>query len=119
MRVELSDGEWADIRPVEDLRDGDRKAVNRSIRVEVDDDGRGFLPGDANDRKRDALLARLIDNWSFATTKGLPLPSADPASLDKLSIRHARELHRATKEHMDLIEETDTPETRGSLPTSA
>lgn len=116
-RVELAAGQWADIKDVDDLLDGDRKMVSRAVPLEINEEGRAFLPGDHMDRKRDAVLALVIENWSFSE---LALPSKDSTSLDRLTIKQAKALHGATREHFDLlVMPQDGPEARGSVPTGA
>jgi hypothetical protein len=116
MRVDLSDGQWLDLVPASELLDGDRKAVNRAITVEVTDDGRAIMPGDYEDLQRDAMLKRVVTNWSFSH---LPIPSQDPASLDKLPIKMAKEVYAAIDEHMALIRTGSGPAERGSRPTNS
>lgn len=114
MRVELPDGQWAEVAEVDELRSGDRKAVLRATNVEIHDGGVAFVGGAQDDDARDACLARVVRNWSFE----LPLPGADPESLDKLPIKQALALGEAIKPHMDLIFNRVDPSKRGTDPTS-
>jgi hypothetical protein len=127
-RIELADGQWVDITPVEDLRDFDRKALNRVTSMRITDDGQAIVSGDYEDKIRDALLTRVIQDWSFP---GLPVPSKNPyvpakgdqpekaGSLDLLTIPQARELRSVVDEHMKLIRDGGGPGERGSDPTTA
>lgn len=116
MRVELTDGAWVDILDVGDLRDGDRKAVNAAVNLEVDPETQlPVIPGSMDDDIRDALLKRIITGWSFTN---LPLPRDDKASLDKLTIPDARLLHKAIEPHMALIMQRESPATPGTDPTA-
>lgn len=91
---------WAEIRPVSDLRARDKKAVTRAITVDVGDDGVSHVSVGIADDMRDALLVRLITAWSYE----LPLPVADPASLDELPVAAYDALIEATKEHYRLVD---------------
>lgn len=102
--------QWAEIREVHTLRAGDRKAVDRAVKYRLDEDGaiiREFTAGDT-DARDDALLARLIVEWSLE----LPLPVAVPASLDELplDIEDAlRELLPPYKAALDFKKGQTTP----------
>lgn len=115
MRVNLSNDQWVDIVPADELLDGDRKAVNASITVEVTEDNRALMPGDYEDIQRDAMLTRVITNWSFQ----MPIPAEDPKSLNRLTIKQGRELAKVVDEHMALVRGQENPGERGSVPTSA
>lgn len=116
MRVELTGGNWVDVVDVENLRDKDRKAVNKAVTLEVKD-GRPVIPGDMDDNMRDALLKRIVTGWSF---EHIPLPANDPKcpeeSLDLLTIPDARMLHEAIAPHMKLITGQETPTAPGGSP---
>src|SRR5258708_2435013 len=101
MRVELPEGQWAEVADIETLRDGDRKAVNRAISVSADENNRPVLSGDYADKMTDALLVRICHDWSLP----FPPPSQDPTSLDKLTMGQARVLHEAIKDHMALVKD--------------
>lgn len=117
MRVDLTDGAWADIRDVSELRDKDRKAVNAQVTLAVDPQTQmPVIPGSMDDDMRDALLRRIVTGWSF---EYLPLPADDIESLDKLTIPDARLLHEAIKPHMLLITGQENPNKQGTVPTSA
>ena len=116
MRVELTDGAWADIAEVGELRDKHRKAVNKAVVLELDAQNKPVIPGDMDDNMRDALLRLIVTGWSF---EHLPLPSADSESLDKLTIQDARLLHKAIKPHMLLITGQEKPTEPGTDPTES
>jgi hypothetical protein len=113
MRIELSEGQWAEVADVESLLDGDRKAVNRAVTLTVEKDGRRTLPGSMDDDMQDALLARICTDWSLP----MPPPSQDLKSLDKLSIAQAHALHEAVKPHMSLVKGEVNPNDKTSDPT--
>jgi len=118
MRVELNNGAWADIVDPADLRDKDRKVVNKAVSIQIDPNTQEtILPGDMDDNMRDALLKRIVTAWSF---DNLPVPSNDPKfpeeSLDRLTIPDARLLHEAIKPHMKLVTGQDSPTGPGQSP---
>lgn len=115
MRVDLPDNGWAEIAEPSELRNGDRKAVLKSLTVEVGDDGKSILSLSYDDEMRDALLRRIVRNWSLP----FPLPKDDSASLDKLTIAQADALAKAIKPHMDLVNGVADPTKRGTDPTPA
>jgi hypothetical protein len=104
MRVELPEGNWADLRDPDDLFDADRKAVAGQIVIEVNPDTKvRVMRGDMDDKVADALLARVVDAWSYTH---LRLPSKDPESLGRMKISHARALRDALEPHMKIISGT-------------
>lgn len=115
MRVELTDGAWADIRDVSELRNADRKAVNKAVSLHIDENGQPIFAGDMEDKMLDALLRRVITGWSFA---GLPLPADDPESLGKLTIPDADLLAEAVKEHLKLVKGNESAVKPGTDPTA-
>lgn len=113
MRVELDkDGNWADILDVGDLREGDRKLVNRAITLGVDDNQRPVISGGMDDDMRDALLTRVVQNWSVG-----PTPAQDPQALDRLTLEQGRNLREAVKPHMDACRDKDAPVKANPVPT--
>ena len=114
MRVTLDDKNWAEITPVEELRSGDRRAVNRAVRIELDDKQQPIITGATTEDMRDALLARIVLDWSFP----FPVPGKDPKSLDKLSLPQEDALREATQPHLDLIAGHGSPMEKGSDPTA-
>lgn len=77
MRVDLPSGTsdrpvWVDIR--EDLKAADKIAVQGAISVTVDTEGLTHSRGGLENAMRNALLARLITDWSFRE-QGIPIPA--------------------------------------------
>src|SRR5262245_45116031 len=107
MRLELSDGNWVEVREVDDLRDADRQAVNRAVQILVEPDGRWLMPGGYQDDRRKVLYARIITNWSFPEVP----PSKDSRSIGKLTLGQARELREATQPWLEALDDIATPET--------
>lgn len=99
---EAEDGteRWVTVRRVTDIVSGDRKAVRRAISIDIGEDGTSHLNAGVADDMREALLARIITGWSF----DLPLPVADPASLDKLPLDAYDALIEATEVHFKAVD---------------
>lgn len=113
MRIELSDGNWVEVRDLDDLRDADRQALNEAVTLARADDGSMVIRGDYRDRLRAAMFRRIITNWSFRE----PLPSKDVRGLGRLTLAQARELRQKTEPWFDLLMEREDPEEAGSDPT--
>lgn len=117
MRKELSDGHWVELREVDDLREGDRMAMNRAVMLTLDKEGNQALPGNYLDDMRAAMYKRIITNWSFP----LALPGKDSRVLAQLTLKQGRELREATEEYMKELavevnpEKADTDPTEDSL----
>lgn len=115
-RVELDKaGNWADLKDVEEIRDGDRKRVNRAVKMQVDEDNRPVLRGGIEDDMRDALLTGIVENWNLP----IPLPKDDPESLDKLTIEQGKNLREAVEPYMDLVRDKAVPVKANPVPTDA
>lgn len=127
MRVELSNGAWADLREPSELRSADRKAVNRVVSFHVDENSRPIFSASMDDDMAAACLRRVITQWSFP----MPLPKDDPGkppspdqpdgipgSLDKLELEDEDLLRKAVEEHMKLLKGDVNPVKRGTDPTS-
>lgn len=119
MRVELpparegEDAAWVEISGPDELRNGDRKAVNKATSIHLDENGQPVIPGSLYDDRRDALLRRIILSWSFPSS----VPSVDPEALDRLTIEQGDALNEAVKPHMKLIDGDENPSKRGTDPT--
>jgi hypothetical protein len=113
MRVELDSSNWADIADVSELRSGDRRAINRTVRLELDENEKPILTGSLTQGMRDALVKRVVSNWSLP----FPIPEKDPGSLDKLTLEQEDALDKAVEPHMALISGNVDPGKRGSDPT--
>lgn len=120
MRVDLGNGQYADVKDIADLRAGDRRAVNSATEVRLEGDGKdrkAILPGDSDDNMRYALLARIITEWNLQW----PVPAlSGPAVLDNLTFDQLDALYKAVQPHMQLITgQTPTPSDKGTDPTTA
>lgn len=114
MRVELPNDGWAEITPVEHLRNRDRKAVNKVIAVEVDlETNRRTVTAGMNDDITDAILCRVVEKWSLP----FPPPVDDPDVLGELTLEQADALAEAIQPHLKaLMSRPDTSE-KGTDPT--
>lgn len=116
MRVELGGSDWADLMEPGELRQADRRAVLKHSMMEVDPEaGKATVRGDQDDVLREALLKRIMTNWSFP----MPLPQQDPQSFGKLTLAQADALAEAVRPHMALIMGRIDPTEKGSDPTTA
>lgn len=102
MRVELDPDNpemWAELREERELTSGDIKSVRRVMRVTIDRDGNRTYSTAEEDEMADALLQRVVKNWSVP----LPLPAEDPTSLDKLTPAAYEALKAAIDPYFRLV----------------
>lgn len=114
MRIEIGDGQWAEITPVEQLTRLDRKAVNAAIVFEQNG-GSPVVRASMDDDMATALLARVCTDWSLPW----PPPAADPSSLDKLSLDQDDALRKAIQPHITAILGKNAPVPGNETPTPA
>ena len=115
MRIELPKGDFAEIRDVDRLTGGDRRAYKAAIKFKVNT-GEGStqeIAGDVQERQRNAVLRRLIFNWAVknATGQMLPIPLSqaedDPNPvLDEVPLDTYDVLIEAIGPHMDKLEKS-------------
>jgi len=116
MRVDLGDGQWAELKELAELNRGDKKATLRASTIELDPvAGKGYVSGANDEDQADALLCRIVTNWSFPQ----PLPSKSPKSLDVLSIAQGDKLQEAVKPYLELINGKVDPGKRDTDPTES
>jgi hypothetical protein len=114
MRAELPDNNWAELREPGELRRADEKAVLRVSTLTINPETKKAEVNGANDQDmEDAMLARVVTNWSFP----FPLPKDDPESLDKLTLDQAHALAEAVKPHLALVTSREDPSKKGTDPT--
>lgn len=116
MRVEIGDGQWAEIKPVSELTRADRVAVNGLVVYEINAEaGRLVVNQGREDDTAAALLGRICTDWS------LPLapPSADIKSLDGLSLTQDDALKAAIRPHLKAILGQNAPTEDNETPTPA
>lgn len=107
--------QWAELRAASTMRAGDAKALRKAIRLQVDgrdEWDRSFSLGD-EDARTDALLTRVIVQWSY----DLPLPQADPNSLDELPIETWEALRDAVKPHREALDFRNRAKNKTEPPT--
>ena len=80
MRVELHDGNWAEIR--DQLTGGDRRRAKAAIEITIGGDESRRFTAELEDRINYALLRQLILSWSFPQT--LPRNAADTETADRI-----------------------------------
>lgn len=103
MRVELHDGNFAELR--DNLTAGDRRRAKAAIRVVVGgDDSREFY-GDLEDRINYALLRGMLVAWSIPQTlpKDAATPEVADGILDGLEIEDIEALCDAVRGHYDRV----------------
>lgn len=107
-RLELPSGGWIDYR--DDLRAGDKFAVQDAIILEYDDSDRRRLRAGTTNTMRNALLFRIITAWSFP---GIPVPSQNMAGVetigDVLDIDDYNALAEAVATLLDKVAFTSAP----------
>lgn len=111
MRVDLGDGQWAEVKEPGELRRSDQKAALRASSLVIDPDTQTVHLNGANDQDMaDALLERIITSWSF--------PNAiNKQSLGQLSLDQGDKLQEAIKPHLELISAKVDPGKRDTDPT--
>ncbi|MEV0660126.1 hypothetical protein ACIBI3_02365 [Actinomadura luteofluorescens] len=106
--------QWAELRAPSTMRAGDAKALRKAIRLKANAGGgwdKTFSMGDLDDRA-DALLVRVIVNWSYE----LPVPAADPDSLDEIPIDAWETLRDAIEPHQEALDFRNRATTREPTP---
>jgi hypothetical protein len=106
--------QWAELRAASTMRAGDAKALRRAIRLKANAGGgwdKTFSMGDM-DARVDALLGRVIVNWSYE----LPHPAADPDSLDEIPIDAWETLRDAIEPHQAALDFRNRATTQKSPP---
>lgn len=99
MRVELPGDGWAEIRGLDELKGGDKVAIQRAIVFTPNEDGSPsqMSAGMVEDMQM-ALLCRVITSWSL----DVPLPPT-PESLADLPLAVYNKLCEATTDHMEVM----------------
>ncbi len=92
MRVELSNGAWADLREFDTFKHRERKAL-----VIASDAGEG----DASKAiaMSDRMLSIFVEAWSFP----MPAPALDPSSVDELDMYDYDKLIEACSAEMKKL----------------
>jgi hypothetical protein len=104
MNIDLGEGKYATIKEVDELRSGDRDAVEGAIEMRIDPESKeAFMPGNYDGAQRRALALRIVTGWNLE----VPLPSRRPDSLDKLTLPQQRALWKGIQPHLDAINASD------------
>ncbi|MFC5184369.1 hypothetical protein [Actinomadura harenae] len=85
MRIDLPDGQWAEIMPVDRMPARVRRRVRSVLGVDVDPEGKSHMAMSAaiGDEMKTALLAEVITAWSYDqpinrdTVEELPISAYD------------------------------------------
>lgn len=109
-RIELGNGQFADVREVDELRSGDRDAFNGAVKIAIDPDtSTALLPGNYRRLREKALAARVIEGWNLQHV----IPSKRADSLDKLTFEQEDKLYAGLAEHIRAVapdEDKDRPD---------
>lgn len=113
VKIDLPNGDWAEIREANRLTGGDRRAYKAAIKFQVSTDGAmQEISGDIQERQRNAVLRRLITSWAVKNPDSgqmYPIPVAqnpdDPYPvLDEIPLEIYDILIEAITPHMDRLE---------------
>lgn len=99
-RFELPSGQWIECR--DQLNIKDRKAINHSLSMQVNEDNSRTMTGDVGDLMLGVLLERVITKWSLP----IPVPSENDnkeVAEDHLSLQDWDFLMTETKPLLDQI----------------
>lgn len=123
MRHDLTGGEWAEIRPVTDLKGADRTAINHHIRVTLTvlaDDDEGNVSAETSarhnvtlgDLRTKGMIARAVTAWSF--TEPVPVIEATgemshAGSLDQVPLSPLMEIEDLIAPHLRMLMRTPDP----------
>lgn len=107
MHVDLPDGGWAEIRGIDELKGGDKVAVQRVLRFVPDAEGGiGEVSAGLSEDMQQALLCRVITSWSLE----LPLPPT-AAVLEDLPVAVYSALCEAVEDHFRVLQARPSPRT--------
>ena len=115
MRVEIGNGQWAEIKPVSELTRADRRAVNDAIVIEAGEDNSRILRASMDDDMAAAVMCHVVTDWSLP----LPPPTVDPTSVDRLSLEQDDALRASIQEHLKAINGKNAPVEGNEVPTGA
>jgi len=100
MRIELRDGQWAELR--DEMNGGDRRAGKAAITLKVAEDGSREITGELEENIKYVLLRRLIVDWSFPPP--LPRDAVDwQGTIDRLHIDDIEALSDAVQPMYDRV----------------
>lgn len=95
IRVPLSNGNWAEVRTIEDLRRADERAIFKQADADGIDLSGGTMGLDALAALQDAVAARMVRRWSLTDDEQQPLPVTAEA-VQALRSRDSSPLIKAT-----------------------
>lgn len=124
MRHEFTSGQWVDIRPVQDLKAKDKDAWDAAIQLNIGLDENGQINTDdvpiglyLMNMRRNALLGRLLRDWSFTDEDGtkLKLPAwthegvVNEESIGEIPIDDFNELEELIKPYIAKVDRKPDP----------
>jgi hypothetical protein len=81
MRIEFTSGAWVECR--DNLLAGDKRKTQEAVKFTISDGQTDQVVDAAVQLKMtNALLANIIVDWSYAETKGWPIPANNPGGVD-------------------------------------
>jgi hypothetical protein len=110
MRIDLPDGDYAEVLDPDQLRSGDLKAYRAAIPADGSPITLGVLDG-----MKDMLLQRVVTAWSLdlPLPRDLPGTPEEAGSLDRMPLAAYKALVAGIGPHVDLIE-ADGPDPKSS-----
>jgi hypothetical protein len=97
VRIDLPDGQWAELRDVAGLKAGDKVAVQRAVKFTQAPDGKPLeVNAGMSEDMQVALLAQVITSWSYEA------PVTEDAILD-LPVGVYNVLAEATTDHIEVM----------------
>jgi hypothetical protein len=114
MRIELPNGNWAEVKEISDLRRSDRRALNEAIVIETAEGGHAIVRASLEDDMANAVLPSLVLNWSLP----LPLPSVKPDVLDLLTLEQDQALREGIQGHINALQGKNAPVPDNAVPTA-
>lgn len=113
VKVDLTNGRWAEFRALETLNAGDRLAIRRTQKVPTDDIAGHEIIGSWKDDMRVVLLSRVIVGWNY---DGWPVPSMTPdpmAAIEQLPIDDYDILSVEIEPWLEKVDHYPSPKTSG------
>jgi len=84
MRVELPNDQWVECR--DELVAGDKRKTQEAVKFTVTDGQQQQVSAGVQNEMRVALLANIITAWSYAETRGWPIPANNPGGVGILDL---------------------------------
>lgn len=109
-RIDLPNGNWAEIRGVDEMKGGDKVAVQRAIVFRTAEDGQNpEFTAAAGEDMQIALLCRIITDWSLD-----PKPPVTREMIEDLPVTSYNALCDAIQDHIEVIRTAPNRRTRSA-----